>query len=196
MRGRFAVWAAVVAVATGCASQWRVDTFAAPEGNVASRQTFAWKGGDVATSQYLEPEVLQSVEAQVRTAVVEELRRRGYSEVATPAEADLLVSYGVTGMRRFVAEDNTRIGAPSPNQVLRPGAIQPPPASSVPREIALREGTVTLFIDDVKLDKLVWRGEVAAEIRSGSAEHTGRTIAQMTREIARNVPARAPAASP
>jgi hypothetical protein len=37
---------------------------------------------------------------------------------------------------------------------------------------------------------------VAAEIRSGSPEHTGRTIAQMAREIARNVPARAPVAAP
>lgn len=194
MRGRFAVWAAVIVVVAGCASQWRVETYSAPEGNVASRQTFAWKGGDVATAQYLEPEVLRSVEAQVRVAVVDELRRRGFTEVATPAEADLLVSYGVSGMRRFVSEDNTRVGAPSPNQVLRPGQIQPPPASSVPREIALRDGTMTVFIDDVKLGKLVWRGQVAAEIRSGSAEHTGRTIAQMAREIARNVPARTPAA--
>ena len=63
-----------------------------------------------------------------------------------------------------------------------------------PREIALREGTVALYLDDTKLGRMVWRGEVQAEIRSGSPDHTGRTIAGMAREIAREVPqSKAPA---
>jgi hypothetical protein len=42
----------------------------------------------------------------------------------------------------------------------------------------------------VKLGKLVWRGEVADQIRAGSPEQTGRIIAQMAREIAKEIPAR------
>ena len=75
-------------------------------------------------------------------------------------------------MRRFVVEDTTRVGAPSPNTVLSPSEMQPPPASSVPREVPVREGSVIVFLDDPKLGKLAWRGEVAEQIRASSPEQT------------------------
>jgi hypothetical protein len=69
--------------------------------------------------------------------------------------------------------------------------MQPPPASSVPREVPVREGSVIVFLDDPKLGKLAWRGEVAEQIRASSPEQTARIIAQMAQQIAREVPARA-----
>jgi hypothetical protein len=68
--------------------------------------------------------------------------------------------------------------------------VQPPPASTVPREVPVREGSLIVFLDDPKLEKLAWRGEVADQIRAGSPEQLARILAQMAREIAKAVPAR------
>lgn len=194
MRAKVCFWGGMVMALAGCAVHWDVDSYAAPEGDVASRQTYFWKGGDYAAAQQIDPSFVQYADAQVRAAVAEELRRKGYTEASTAEGADLVVSYQVSGMRRFVPEDTTRIGAPSPNTVLSPSETQPPPASSVPREITVREGSVVLFLDDVRLGQLVWRGEASGEARAGSSEQTARIIAQMARDIARAVPARAGAA--
>ena len=183
--------ALVATLVTGCAVHWDVETYAVPDANVASRQTYFWKGGDFASASEIEPAAVAAAESQVRSAVTEELSRKGYRETSSAEDADLVVSYQVSGMRRFVVEDTTRVGAPSPNEVLSPSEIQPPPASSVPREVPVREGSVILFLDDPKLGKLAWRGEVAEQIRAGSPEQAGRIIAQMARAIASEVPARA-----
>lgn len=190
-RSRAVSWAAVVASGVAaCAVHWNVETYAVPGAEVASRETYYWKGGDFAAAAQLDPATVATAQAQVRQAVVEELARKGYREVPSAAAADLVASFQVSGMRRFVVEDNPRIGAPSPNTVLSPGEMQPPPASSVPREVPVREGSVIVFLDDPKRDKLAWRGEVAEQIRASSPEQAARIIAQMAREIAREVPAR------
>ena len=48
-----------------------------------------------------------------------------------------------------------------------------------------------VFIDDRASGRLIWRGAVTAETRSGSTEQGVRQLTQMAREIAREVPARA-----
>jgi hypothetical protein len=93
-----------------------------------------------------------------------------------------------------VLDETPRVGAPSATTVLSPAEIQPPPASSVPREVQVREGAVVMFIDDGASGRLLWRGEVAGETRAGSPEHLSRIIAQMMLEIAKEVPVRAAAA--
>lgn len=189
--GKFIRASLLAAVATaGCAVYWQVDTYAAPGLDVASRATYFWKGGDYAAARQIEPAVVASAEHQVRGVVTQELQRKGYTEAASAAAADLVVSYQVSGMRRFVSDETPRIGAPSATTVLSPSETQPPPASSVSREVTVREGSVILFFDDTKLGKLAWRGEVAEEVRAGSSEQMARIIAQMAREIAKEVPPR------
>jgi hypothetical protein len=180
----------VAATLAACAVHWDVETYAVPGAEVGGRETYYWKGGDVHAAAQLDPATVASAGAQVRQAVVEELARKGYREVQSPEDADLVASFQVSGMRRFVVEDTARIGAPSPNTVLSPGEMQPPPASSVPREVPVREGSVIVFLDDPKLNKLAWRGEVAEQIRASSPEQVARIIAQMARAIAKEVPAR------
>lgn len=191
-RGKGLVWAAMLAATTmaGCAVHWQVDAYAVPDVAVAARSTYFWKGGDYAAARQIEPALIASAEQQVRSVVTQELHRKGYAEVDSAAAADLVVSYQVSGMRRFVSNETPRIGAPLPNTVLSPSEMQPPPASEMPREVAVRDGSVILFLDDVKLGKLAWRGEVSDEVRAGSSEQMARIIAQMAREIARAVPAR------
>jgi hypothetical protein len=184
-------WAAtVVAVVAACAVHWNVETYAVPGADVASRQTYYWKGGEFQAAAQLDPAAVSHAEALIRTAVTEELARKGYQEVPSADAADLVASFQVSGMRRFVVEENPRIGAPSPNTVLSPGEVQPPPASTVPREVPVREGSLIVFLDDPKLDKLAWRGEVADQIRASSPEQVARILAQMAREIAKEVPTR------
>ena len=192
MAGARTVWWAAVLAAnlTACAVHWNVETYAVPDADVGSRETYYWKGGDFQAAAQLDPAAVAAAQSQVRHAVLEELARKGYREVPSADAADLVASFQVSGMRRFVVEDTTRVGAPSPNTVLSPGEMQPPPASSVPREVPVREGSVIVFLDDPKLDKLAWRGEVADQIRASSPEQVARIIAQMAREIAREVPAR------
>src|SRR5688572_940811 len=190
-RTRTVAWAAVVAAnLAACAVHWDVETYAVPGAEVGSRETYYWKSGDVQAAAQLDPATVASARELVRQVVVEELARKGYREVQSPEGADLVASFQVSGMRRFVVEDNPRVGAPSPNEVLSPGEMQPPPASSVPREVPVREGSVIVFLDDPKLNKLAWRGEVAEQIRASSPEQVARIIAQMARAIAKEVPAR------
>ena len=82
---------------------------------------------------------------------------------------------------------------PSATKVLSPSEIQPPPASLLPREQRMRDGSVLVFIDDRATGRLIWRGSVTAETRSGSTEQGVRIIDQMAREIALEVPSRAAA---
>jgi hypothetical protein len=182
--------AALAGVTTGCAVHWDVDSYQSPGADIPSRETFFWKGGDFATAAMPSPAIAATTEAHVRSSVVAELVRKGYRETATAAGADYVVSYQVSAVSRFVADETPRIGAPSATTVLSPSEIQPPPASTVPREVTVREGAVVMFVDDGASGRMLWRGEVAGETRAGSPEHLSRIIAQMMVEIAKELPAR------
>jgi hypothetical protein len=175
----------------GCATPWEVDSFEAPEGNLTARQTWFWKGGDFGTPASIDPQVVAHATAQMRAVVTAELMHKGYNEVNSADAADMLVSFQVAGTQRFELADSGRIGAPSATQVLRPGGIQPPPASALPREMNIRDGSVLLYIEDPESGRLIWRGMVTAETRIGSPEHGVRILTQMTQSIVRQVPARA-----
>ena len=192
MKRRMAfAWVAALALLAGCATHWDVDSFEAPEGKVASHRTFFWKGGEFGSAGPISPTMVASATTEMRTAVTAELTRKGYSEVDTAAGADMVVSFHVGGSQKFVLSDEKRIGAPSATTVLSPSEIQPPPASSVPREVRVRDGSVLVFIDDRASGRLIWRGMVTAETRGGSTEQGVRLIGQMAHEIAKEVPARA-----
>jgi hypothetical protein len=62
----------------------------------------------------------------------------------------------------------------------------------LPREQRVRDGSVLVFIDDRATGRLLWRGSVTAQTRSGSPEQGVRILNQMAREITLAVPARAP----
>jgi len=187
--------AALVGMTAGCAFHWDVDVYQSPGASVAAKQAYFWKGGDFATAAMPSPSAAASTEASVRSAVVPELTRKGYRETADAKAADFVVSYQVSAVRRYVVDETPRIGAPSPNTVLSPSEIQPPPASAVPREVAVRDGEVIMFVDDGASGRLLWRGEVAGETRAGSPEQLSRIITQMMVEIARAMPARTSAAN-
>jgi hypothetical protein len=130
-----------------------------------------------------------SIESHIRAVVTEELTKRGYVEVPTAGGADMIVSFQVAGSRKFVTADDRRIGAPSPNEVLMPGNVPPPPASEPAREQLVREGNVVVFAEDPSSGRLIWRGLVSVESRTSSAEGAIRQIVDIARQIAVQFPA-------
>jgi hypothetical protein len=187
---RLLAGASILALA-GCASQWTVDRYEAPEANLAARHAYFLRAGELSAPVAPDPAVAARVEAAIRATITAELGRKGYAEVATAEAADLIVSYQIAGSRRFVIPDDRRIGAPSPNTVLSPSAIQPPPLSTVPREQTIRDGSVIVFADDPATGKLIWRGLITSETRIGSTEDLVRLVENMTRSILAEFPARA-----
>jgi Domain of unknown function (DUF4136) len=179
----------LLVLASGCASTWDVDTFEAPEANFAVRHSFAWKEGELGTPLAKRPEGANSLESSIRAAVTEELRRKGYVEVPSASGADMIVSYQVAGSRKFVNVDNRRVGAPSPNEVLMPSNIPPPPASELPREQLIREGNIVVFAEDPSSGRLIWRGLVSVESRTESKQGAIRQTTDIARHITQKFPA-------
>jgi hypothetical protein len=185
-------WLTVIVLAcAGCASPWAVDRYEAPEGNIPARQAFFLKAGELgAAGGGVGASAEARMDQAVQAAIVEQLTLKGYAQVADATKADLVVSYQVAGARKFVIEEQTRIGAPSPTSVLSPSAAQPPPLSTIPREQAVREGSVIVYADDPASGRLIWRGLITAETRAGSTEEGIRTVADMARHITQEFPAR------
>jgi len=181
------VAAALLAACT--TTQWTVDKYQAPEADVAAQRTFAWRAGEIGAPLIRRPEISADAERQVRAAVTAELQRKGYTEVSGTTAADMVVSYQVTGAKRFVEADRGRIGAPSPNQVLTPGNVPPLPASELPGETSVRSGTVVVFADDAS-GRLMWRGMLDIETRAASVEATVRQVVDVARHVAQEFPAR------
>jgi hypothetical protein len=189
-----ALAALALALATACGGNpWVVDSYQAPEADVASRHSFAWRTGEVGAPLVLRPQVAADVQARIRAVVTQELLKKGYVEATDPAGADMTVSFQVTGAPRAVESEQPRFGAPSPNQVLTPGSVPPRPASEPPREMLVRDGTVVVLAEDPASGRLMWRGLVRAEIRTSSLDRTVDKVVDIARHIAQGFPARGPA---
>ena len=91
--------AAALLLLAGCATHWDVDSFEAPDGNVAAQHTYFWRGGDFGTPGTVDPAVVASASTQLRGAVTAELNRKGFKEVDTAAAADMIVSFQVAGLQ-------------------------------------------------------------------------------------------------
>jgi hypothetical protein len=185
----FAVVAALALVAACAANPWKVDSYEAPEANLAGKRSFTWKAGDLSAPLLRRPEIGTQAEPRIRAAVTEELVRKGYVAAPSAAGADMVITYQVAGSRRFVESDNKRIGAPSPNELLTPGGAPLPPASELPTERSVREGTVVVFAEDPSSGRLVWRGLVTTETGAASADATVRQVVDIARHIAQQFPA-------
>ena len=183
--------AAALALLAGCAtSPWNVDAFEAPGADMAGRSTFFFMPGDIAAPLVPRAELAQQLQAQVRTAIVEELQHKGYVETSDVASASVVVTFMAAGTRRFVESDQRRIGAPSPNEVLMSGGIPPRPASEMPPEQSVRDVTLVVYVDDPVKQSLVWRGLVETELRSSSKEMMIRQVSGIARRITQQVPER------
>jgi class 3 adenylate cyclase len=181
--------ALVAALLGACSTTWDIDRYEAPEATFATRHTYAWKTGQFSTPVARPGAEVAAIDRAVREAVEEELARKGYELAPDPATADMIVSFQISGYRRFVLSDDKRIGAPSATQVLTPsGTAQLPPTAVVPREQTVGDGSMIVFVDDPKSNRLIWRGLITAQTRVRSPEAGVRLAADMARAIAREIP--------
>jgi hypothetical protein len=185
-----AVAAALLLVASGCATTWDVDTYEPAGIALAGKRTFAWTGGELGTVAAVDPTLAAATELHVRNAVVAGLVRKGYTEVTDAKSADMLVSYRVVGSRKVVTSERPRFNAPPPDDVLMQSNPQPPAASELPRERTVRDGTVVVFVDEPGTERLLWRGEITAETRPTSRENAMHTAAEMATAIVGEFPQR------
>jgi hypothetical protein len=182
--------AALVLLAACAVNPWTVDIFEAPEADVAGKRTFVWRNGEVGAPLIKRPAVAADTQARLREAITHELTLKGYVETTDAAAADMIVSFQVSGSRHFEQSDQRRIGAPSPNEVLTPGNVRPPPASEMPREVSVRQGNVMVFAEHPGSGQIMWRGLVSAEIRTSSLERTVDKVIDAGRHITQGFPAR------
>jgi hypothetical protein len=186
----------LLALATGCATTWQVDTYEAPGAGIESRHTFAWNGGELGTVAAVDPQRAADVERHIREAVVAGLVRKGYQEVSDPKTAQMLVSYQVVGTRKYETSEKPRFNAPLPDDVLRPTGPQPPAASELPPERRVTEGSVIVFVDDPAAGRLIWRGAITTETRTASAKQGIDTAADMAADIVESFPKASGATQP
>ncbi|MFO1393847.1 MAG: DUF4136 domain-containing protein [Steroidobacteraceae bacterium] len=186
----------LLALATGCATTWQVDTYEAPGAAIESHRTFAWNGGELGTVAAVNPQLAADVDRHIREAVVAGLVRKGYQEVTDPKAAQMLVSYQVAGTRKYVTSDKPRFNAPLPDDVLRPTGPQPPAASELPPERRVTEGSVIVFVDEPAAGRLIWRGAITAETRTSSSKQGIHTAAEMAADIIESFPKASGATQP
>jgi hypothetical protein len=179
-----------LALLGACATHWDVDRYEAPEADVAGRSTYAWRTGEIGAPLVRDPALIADTEARMRALVAAELQQKGYREVASPAAADMVVSFQASGTRRYVEADERRIGAPSPNELLTPGGVPPRPASELPGEKSVRQGNVIVFAEDPASSRILWRGLISAEVRASSRDRAVDEVLDMGRHIAQEFPAR------
>ena len=181
---------ATLALLAACANPWTLDLFEAPEADVGSKRSFLWREGEIGAPLMSGPRDSTDMATRVRAVITSELLRKGYVETTDAADADMVVSFQATGTRRLLEPERQRIGAPSPNELLTPGSVPPRPASELPPERTVREGTVVVFAEDPASGRLLWRGLVNAEIRVSSTEAAINQVVDMARHIAESFPAR------
>ena len=181
---------ATLALLAACANPWTLDLFEAPEADVGSKRSFLWREGEIGAPLMSGPRDSTDMATRVRAVITSELLRKGYVETTDAADANMVVSFQATGTRRLLEPERQRIGAPSPNELLTPGSIPPRPASELPPERTVREGTVVVFAEEPASGRLLWRGLVNAEIRVSSTEAAINKVVDMARHIAESFPAR------
>jgi len=173
-----------------CSTTWDIDRYEAPEADFPTRHRYAWKAGQFSTPVEQPAANVAEIDRAVRAAVEQELARKGYVLASDAGTADMVVSFQISGYKRFVLSDERRIGAPSATQVLTPsGSAQLPPTSVVPREQTVGDGSMLVFVDDPRTGRLIWRGVITAQTRVRSPEAGARLAAEMASAIAHEIPA-------
>ena len=181
----------LLALAAACASNWPVESYEASGSNLSARNTFAWTGGELGSVSAVDPVLAARMDQQIKETVIAGFVARGYTLVADPKTADMLVRYQIVGTRRYMETQRPRFNAPLPDDVLMQSRTSPPAASEPPPERRVTDGSVIVFVDEPGTQRLLWRGVVTEETRSADRDAAIRTASEMARDIVARFPQRA-----
>ncbi|HEX6572719.1 MAG TPA: DUF4136 domain-containing protein [Steroidobacteraceae bacterium] len=153
-----------------------------PQANFASYQTFGWNAGVTPAS---DDAPLKLLDSNLRAAIANELKKRGYSEAPAGVTPDLRIAYetasadklennpvrvgiGVGGWGGGNVGGSVNVGSPSVRNY--------------------KEGTLVVHAIDTARNAEVWQGRVSKKITKGSVEPAA--IAQAVASAMEDFPAR------
>jgi len=158
---RIVLSVAVLALAAGCATApAEPATMKDAQADFSAYRTFGWyPQGNSNRPQSI-------VDGYIRTAISDEMQRKGYALVPEGAAADLLVEYDAASAEKLKSKP-FRIGIGIGGYGSSGGASVGTSTSGV-KEV--KEGTLVIHVVDPARNSEVWRGSVSRELKEGSVE--------------------------
>jgi hypothetical protein len=165
---------AVAALATaalllgGCAtsSPPQPDSMRDPQANFAAYQTFGWHVPSGTPTGGEEP--VRLMDSNIRTAIVAEMRKRGYVEAPVDTAPDLRIAYETASAEK-IENNPVRVGIGVGGWGGNVGGSVNVGSPSIRN---YKEGSLVIHAVDVARNAEVWQGRVSGKITKGSLEPT------------------------
>jgi hypothetical protein len=179
------LWVATLMVLVGCSTQWFVEDFEAPDARVGARATYCWQGGLLLSEDPIDFTTAWATTVRIQDVVVEVLAEKGYRQVESPDDADMIVSFKANVGLLAAHRENRAIHATAAPW---PGDVESSFASNPPLDTLTSQYNVLIAIDEPASRRLIWRGSVDEEVRVASSQHALSQVLEMVRDIARRIP--------
>ncbi|MCE3285660.1 MAG: hypothetical protein K0R70_1916, partial [Steroidobacteraceae bacterium] len=163
---RLAVLLAMAFIAAGCASSppAEPESMRDPQANFASYQTFGWK---TAVNPGSDEEPVKLLDSNIRAAIANELKKRGYTEAPAGVTPDLQIAYDTASADKL--ENNpVRVGIGVGGW--GGGNVGGSVNVGSPSVRNYKEGTLVVHAIDTARNAEVWQGRVSKKITKGSVE--------------------------
>ena len=158
---RNALAATALVLAAGCTSAPKQpETMTDPQANFSAYQSFGWYAAGNAN----QPQTI--VDGYIRTAIENEMQRKGYALAPEGAKPDLLVEYNAASAEK-IKNKPFRIGIGVGSYGSSGGGSVGVGSSGV-KEV--KEGSLVIHVVDPARNTEVWRGTVTRELKEGAIE--------------------------
>jgi hypothetical protein len=173
--------AAVLVMAAGCTSAPKQpETMSDPQADFSAYRSFGWYPEGTAN----QPKTI--VDGYIRTAIENEMQRKGYALAPEGTQPDLLVEYDAGSAEKLKSKP-FRIGIGVGSYGSSGGGSVGVGSSGV-KEV--KEGSLVIHVVDPARNTEVWRGTVTRELKEGAVEQAAVSAAVV--DAFTDFPARTP----
>jgi hypothetical protein len=192
VRPRIALYLALAALllgfATACETPIQVEIDVDPDANIANFQSYAWISAEPLIAQVngvtQGPPISPIDDQRIRAAVDAQLETKRWKRVAEPAEADLVVSYGIGRAERTeLYETPSSVGSYG-RYGYRYGGWW---GGSTVRSRQYTEGTLTIEFFDRRTKQAAWVGWASKRLSSSTGDRES-VIERAVEKILRDFP--------
>lgn len=150
-------------IATGCATAPAApSTMKDAQADFSAYRTFGWlPQGDANQPQTI-------VDGYIRTAIANEMQRRGYEPVAEGTQADLMIEYDAASTEKLKSKP-FRIGVGLGSYGSSGGGSVGVGSSGV-KEV--KEGSLVIHVVDPARNMEIWRSTVSRELKGDTVDQT------------------------
>lgn len=172
----------VIVLASGCASTpTQPETMRDPQADFSAYKTFAFKTD---TSADGSGQPVSLVESHIRTAITNELKKKGYEVAATGTTPDLRIDYESASAEKL-KNNPFRIGIGVGGYGSNAGGSVGVGSPSVKN---VKEGTLVVHVIDPARNAEVWQGRASRELGKGNIESAA--VQSVVAELLGDFPAR------